>query len=64
MSDKHLRPAPHDCRSNQTLKQVVWWYEEHGGIGVYANLVGRGGTRMALIPWRALRQALERKDKP
>jgi hypothetical protein len=65
MSDnfsKHQKREPHDCASNDTLGQNVWWYEEASGIGVYANMPHRGGTRMALIPWRSLRAALKRKD--
>lgn len=63
---KHQKREPHDCASNATLGQIVWWYEEAGGIGIYATLPilpTQGGTRMALIPWRSIRAALKRKDQ-
>ena len=61
---KSQQREPHDCASNKTLGTTIWWYEEHGGIGLYANWPPHNiGKRIALIPWRSLRAALKRKDR-
>lgn len=64
MSDKHLKLSPHRIAHDQT----AWWYEQPSGIRVvqeyhtqFGELIG---TRTVVIPWRAIRGALIRKDKP
>jgi hypothetical protein len=64
MSTKHLQNNPHAIRGDTT----AWWYEEEAGVCVVQQyLTPRGtvfGTRSVVIPWRSIRGALARKDKP
>lgn len=60
MSDKHLWTKPHTLSS-----KTAWWYEEPFGIVVVAKLYKDKihiGTVQTRIPWKALRNALTRKD--
>ena len=62
MSDKHLRRTP------QVLSgKTAWWYEEKPGISVVAQLYDLDGkfrgTTITNISWRALRNAMARKDR-
>lgn len=61
MSNKHLQAAPH----NQSAYQ--WWYEEPKGICVVQECdIEYSGVKTIVskvIPWKAIRRALARKDK-
>ena len=64
MSNKHLKLTPHKIAHDPTVK----WYEEPKGIWVvqehYRAKDGLYlGTRSVMIPWRAIRGALKRKDR-
>ena len=63
MSDERLKPKPHTIAHDPTVK----WYEEDKGICVVQQYRGNTGlvygTRSVVIPWRAIRAALKRKDK-
>ena len=56
MAKKHLRLKPHD------ISDDVWWYEETEGMNIVVRF-GDGRTQSQTIPWRAIRAALNRKDK-
>lgn len=58
---KHLKTKPH-----KTANENFWWYEENCGIVTCtrtrdSNNLDR--TIVNVIPWRAVRAALYRKDK-
>ena len=57
MSTKHLSLKPHGIRG----RVDAWWYEDSHGIDVIVEPQKR--TTTVTIPWRAIRAALERKDK-
>jgi len=59
MANKHLQLAPHET-SNPNL----WWYEEPAGIVIVHGGPGHGPKSEPVIPWRSIRAALRRKDKP
>ena len=64
MSDQHLQLTPNKIAHDPT----AWWYEEDKGIwvvqGHYRAKDGLYlGTRIVMIPWRAVRAALKRKDR-
>lgn len=65
MSDKDLQLAPH---TGHNSLGHWWWYEEPGGIGIHSERLIQGfpsnSNRVAFIPWRSIRAALKRKDKP
>ncbi len=61
MSNDHLKLEPHQVEDGQ------WWYETPEGIIVLAELYHDGrfiGTTEVKIPWRKIRAAVVRKDKP
>jgi len=64
MSDTHLLTASHKIRGTKR----AWWYEESAGVCIvqeYWNIKEEyQGTSSVMIPWRALRGALARKDRP
>ena len=64
MSDQHLQMKPHRLPHDPTS----WWYEEPAGLCVVQEYRGTTGavygTRSVVIPWRAIRAALKRKDRP
>ena len=62
MSDKDLKTKPHHHKGQAGF----WWYEEPGGIAVVVEFATKYGIkqRVVTIPWRSLRAALARKDKP
>ncbi|MDH3981311.1 MAG: hypothetical protein OES84_00245 [Kiritimatiellaceae bacterium] len=55
MSEKDLKLEPHNVTEN------LWWYEENAGVLIVFE--GKNGPEQAIISWRSLRNALERKDK-
>ncbi len=57
MSKKHLKLDAHPIRGNDN----VWWYEDNGGIDIHVPPSAKHTSFK--IPWRALRAALERKDR-
>ena len=64
MSNKHLKLTPHKIAHDPT----AWWYEEAKGIFVVQDYYRAKdglylGTRSVVIPWRAIRAALKKKDK-
>ena len=64
MSNQHLKRTPHKIAHDPT----AWWYEEDKGIYVVQEYYRAKdglylGTRSVVIPWRAVRAALKRKDK-
>jgi len=64
MSEKHLKQTPHTIIHDPK----AWWYEEDQGIWVVQEYYRAKdglymGTRSVVIPWRAIRAALGRKDK-
>ena len=60
MSNKDLEDAPHDLKK----RDDAWWYEEKGGICVVVERKGWDDTTQIWLPWRSIRSALARKDKP
>ena len=63
MSNQHLSQEPHDIKSNGE----AWWYEVGAGIKVYFERHSGNEdepTITGIIPWRLIRNALKRKDKP
>lgn len=64
MASEHLRRHPHRV----TGREDVWWYEEATGICIVVENRTPGGnyigTKLITIPWRRIRPALVRKDKP
>lgn len=58
MATKHLSNDPHHIRG----REDAWWYEESSGVLVVVEPQTR--TTQVLIPWRSIRTALARKDKP
>ena len=56
MSDKDLKRDPHSIRG----RPDAWWYEEAAGLSVVVERQPK--TTSVLIPWRAIRYALARKD--
>ena len=64
MSDEHLKPKPHTIAHYPHVR----WYEEYNGIWVVQEYYRAKdglylGTRSVVIPWRAIRAALKRKDR-
>jgi hypothetical protein len=64
MSDRHLQLTPHKIARDSH----VWWYEEPTGIWVVQDYYRAKdglylGTHSVVIPWRAVRAALKRKDR-
>ena len=64
MSNQHLKSTPHTIAHDPTVK----WYEEPKGIWVVQEYYRAKdglylGTRSVVIPWRAIRAALKRKDQ-
>lgn len=58
MRDKDLSQKPHKIKGTEN----VWWYEDSAGIELIVNYGGYN-TGTHLISWRAIRNALKRKDK-
>ena len=64
MSNQHLKSTPHTIAHDPHVR----WCEEARGIfvvqGYYRGKDGPYlGTRSVVIPWRAVRAALKRKDR-
>lgn len=63
MSDKHLLGKPHLIGKDGR----AWWYEDVDGVYVVQKCIDSKGNFLrihsALIKWRAIRNALARKDK-
>ena len=61
MTDKHLKLTPTDFHPSRMSsgETRAWWYEEPCGICIVVDKVGQ-----FTIPWRQIRNALKRKDKP
>ena len=59
MANKHLLLKPHEPRD-----ESFWWYELNGGIEIYVPAHVGAIAKVIKIPWRSLRAALARKDKP
>ena len=64
MSNQHLKSTPHKIAHDPQ----VWWCEEPTGIFVVQEYYRAKddlylGTRSVVIPWRAIRAALKRKDR-
>ena len=62
MSDKDLSRKPHN-----TADDSCWWYDEPSGILIVKSINVEGKfvrTDQVVIPWRSIRAALTRKDKP
>jgi len=57
MANKDLWRKPHNVNKN------FWWYEESFGISVVAQDPISKNSTVNKIPWRAIRNALKRKDK-
>lgn len=60
MAKKHLKNEP------QNLGENAWWYEDTKGIDLHFDTVCPNGQRSHesyLIPWKVIRNALERKDR-
>lgn len=55
MAKKDLLSEPH------TINNKTWWYEENKGICICVDTCS--GVKQFYITWRALRHALNRKDK-
>ena len=62
MGDENLRLAPHKAK-DKNEGYPCWWYEEPRGIEVVVS-VAAGKFSNITIPWRSIREALARKDKP
>lgn len=48
---------------SKKISLTAWWYEERGGIEIYYQALGETQILVGKIPWRSIRQALQRKDK-
>ena len=59
MSVEHLHRTSHAIKD----RPDVWWYEESGGICLVVEHPDRPSSTQVLIPWRAIRRALERLDR-
>ena len=63
MSDKDLTTKPHN-----TTDDSCWWYDDPGGINIVKRIEDENGDYVRVdqvtIPWRSIRAALKRKDKP
>jgi hypothetical protein len=57
MSNKDLWRKPHNVSKN------FWWYEESFGVSVVVQDPISKNTTVNKISWRAIRNALRRKDK-
>ena len=57
MTNKHLKLYSHKIAKTKK----AWWYEENGGINIVVE--SRPETTQYQISWKALRNALARKDK-
>lgn len=55
-----------DFKRERVAADEAWWYETVPGIEVifYTGTPGHFRSRNFLIPWKALRAAVARKDKP
>ena len=61
MSNKDLLRTSHAIRDDKD----AWWYEEEKGICLVVSDPSKDrNTFQFTIPWRSLRAALKRKDKP
>ncbi len=61
MAKRHLLNAPH------RVKPDFWWYEESRGIDICVEAFDADGCKRVKIfniPWKSLRAAIYRKDKP
>lgn len=63
MANKDLKREPYDGDDG------AWYYEESGGIEVHVQHLRDDGTvrftqTIFTIPWKTVRAALARKDKP
>ena len=56
MSKKDLQGKPHN------INPFSWWYEENHGVTVVVE--PKPETQQIKMPWRSIRAALKRKDKP
>ena len=63
MSNEHLKLTPHTMAHDPHVR----WFEEPQGIWVVQEYRAKDGlylgTRSVVIPWRAIRGALKRKDR-
>lgn len=63
MSNQHLDTNPQDIKSNGEM----WYYQSGGGLKIYCDR-NKGEENnpivSGIISWRAIRNALKRKDKP
>ena len=64
MSNEHLKLTPHTIAHDPHVR----WFEEPQGIWVVQEYYRAKdglylGTRSVVIPWRAIRAALKRKDR-
>lgn len=61
MANEHLSLKP------KTIHAQAWWYETDGGIEIVHEIRTKGEyvrTETIKIPWRSIRAALARKDRP
>jgi len=59
MANKHLSYQSHKVAGTDN----IWWYEGPSGINLYVRH-SVGCIKGYTIPWRTIRNALKRKDKP
>ena len=63
MSRKHQHLGPRKIKGHG---DEAWWYEEPEGVSVVCEFRNKDGehqqTKVMLLSWRLLRNALERKD--
>jgi len=57
MANKDLWRKPHNVTNH------FWWYEEPAGIMLVVQEPLSKNSTVNKIPWKALRNALKRKDK-
>jgi len=60
MSMRHLQQESHLLKDDET----AWWEEENQGIKVIVEHPDASPASIIKIPWRAIRAALARKDRP
>ena len=64
MANKHLKRKPQHASDVERW----WWYEDTHGVDIVVTQAalehGANGTAILTIPWRSIRAALRRKDKP
>jgi len=63
MANRHLSLKPYNLPRGEKGEET-WLYEERGGLAVMCQIAVGRVIGVGTIPWRKIRAALKRKDKP